>query len=319
MNHWQRFMSKQDCDKVRHFLTLTDYSREELEELLDISAALKKVYQEGGSDRCLAGKAMVLLFEKPSSRTRISFEVAMGQLGGTTIHIGQEDIGGLGQREPIGDLTRVLNGYVDVIVARTFRHESVEELARYGRVPVINALTDFVHPCQVMADMLTLREQFGRLGGLKLAYVGDGNNMARSLAVGCSRLGVSFSLATPAKYALDEEFLKGLSANGSGELRWSVDPVEAVRGADVVYTDTWVSMGQEDQKEQRLGEFEGFQVNEQLLSAAGSGTKVMHCLPAHRGLEITDEVMESERSIIFEQSENRLHFQRGLLKYLVCG
>ena len=306
-------MASQENNQVRHFLTLTDYRRAELEELLDISAALKKVYKSGGSDLCLAGKTMVMLFEKPSSRTRISFEVAMAQLGGTAIHTRKEDIGLLGEREPIADLTRVLNGYVDVIVARTFQHKSVEELARYGRVPVINALTDFAHPCQVMADMLTMRERFGQLDGLKLAYVGDGNNMARSLAVGCCKLGVSFSIATPAGYALDEAFLKELDGNIQG----TVDPVEAVRGADVVYTDTWVSMGQEDEKEQRVGDFEGFQVNEQLLSYAKEGVKVMHCLPAYRGLEITDEVMESDRSIVFEQAENRLHFQRGLLKYLV--
>jgi ornithine carbamoyltransferase len=305
---------------VKHFLEIEHYPADELTLLLDRSAELKQVYKNGGSDNCLTGKTMVMLFEKPSSRTRISFQVGMTQLGGSAVYVRPEDIGGLGQREPISDLTRVLNGYVDVIVARTFAHESVLELARYATVPVINALTNLAHPCQAMADMLTMREQFGSLAGKKLAYVGDGNNMARSLGMACMRLGVNFAIASPPKYALPQEFLERLARQAkSGQLWAGVDVREAVRNADIVYTDTWTSMGQEAEKEQRMKDFAGYQIDGKVMAGAGINAKVMHCLPAYRGLEITDEVLESEQSIVFQQAENRLHFQRALLKYLVVG
>ncbi len=303
---------------IKHFLELADYSSAELRELLDMAAAQKKLYKEGGRDLCLSGKTMVMLFEKPSSRTRVSFEVGMTQLGGSAVYLRPEDIGGLGQREPISDLTRVLNGYVDLIVARTFEHSSVIELAHYAKMPVINALTEKCHPCQAMADMLTIREHFGRLEGLKLAFIGDGNNMAYSLAAACMRLGLAFSIAAPAAYALPKESVEFLKKLGDGSnLITTQSPAEAAQDADIVYTDTWTSMGQEEEKHQRMANFKGYQINDELLKVAAAGAKVMHCLPAYRGLEITNEVMEGPQSIVFDQAENRLHFQRFLMKYLL--
>ena len=228
MRRWARYL-KGVAEMMRHFLKLSDYSASELETLLDLSAELKQLYRGGGRDVCLAGKTMAMLFEKPSSRTRISFEVAVAQLGGTSIYIKPEDIGGLGKREPISDLGRVLKGYVDVIVARTFAHESVVELAKHAQKPVVNALTDRAHPCQAMADMLTIREHLGSLAGVKLAYVGDGNNVARSLAVACIRLGLHFSVASPAGYALPDDFVAGLAdQEGTGTVACHREPGAAV-------------------------------------------------------------------------------------------
>lgn len=304
---------------VKHFLSIEDYTTEELQQLLELTVELKKLYKGGGNDNCLAGKCMVVLFEKPSSRTRISFQVAFAQLGGTGIYIRPEDIGGLGKREPIKDLMRVLNGYVDVIVARTFDHQSVVESARYAEVPVVNALTDRAHPCQAMADMITIQEHLGRLEGVKLAYIGDGNNVANSLAWACSRLGLNFVIAAPEGYNFGQEYQEKLQSHfKQGQLMITSDPYEAVQGAEVIYTDTWTSMGQEEEKEKRVKDFAGYQVDRKLVEAAKPGAKIMHCLPAYRGLEITDEVIESKASIVFEQAENRLHFQRALLKYLLC-
>jgi ornithine carbamoyltransferase len=302
---------------VKHFIEIEHYSIEELLLLLAMAAELKNLYRSGGRDTPLAGKTMAMVFEKPSSRTRISFQVGMAQLGGTAIYLRPEDIGGLGKREPISDLTRVLNGYVDVIVARTFQHESVLELAQYATVPVINALTDRAHPCQAMADLLTIREHFGKLENVKLAYIGDGNNVARSLAFAGKKLGLNFVTASPKGYELNGDIMEKLQDLGPGTVTCVQDPQEAVRQADVIYTDTWTSMGQEEEKEKRIHQFQGYQVNMDLVQATGRDTKVMHCLPAYRGLEITDDVIESPQSIVFEQAENRLHFQRALLKFLV--
>ncbi len=305
---------------AKHFLKVEDFGADELHLLLDESAGLKEVYRQGHHETCLTGKTAVLLFEKPSSRTRISFQVGMTQLGGSSVYIRPEDIGGLGQREPIADLTRVLNGYVDVIVARTFAHEAVTELAKYATVPVINALTDLAHPCQAMADMLTIREHCGTLEGCHLAYIGDANNVARSLAVASAALGVRFSIASPEGYAFEETFIARMQSKaGAGAVKAVTDPREAVEGADIVYTDTWTSMGQEAEKQRRIEAFSGYQVDSKLMSAAKAGAKVMHCLPAYRGLEVSDEVLESSQSIVFDQAENRLHFQRALLKYLCCS
>ncbi|MBN1765924.1 MAG: ornithine carbamoyltransferase [Sedimentisphaerales bacterium] len=303
---------------VKHFLSIKDFSSEELGALLALSEQLKQMYRNGERDLCMAGKTMVLLFEKPSSRTRISFQVTAAQLDGSAIYIRPEDIGGLGQREPIRDLARVLNGYVDIIVARTFSHETVEELANYATIPVINALTDWSHPCQAMADMLTIKEHFGKLKGLKLAFIGDGNNVAQSLAMACAKLDLIFTIATPAGYALSQDFMEKISSVvGEDQFQILTDPFQAVQDADIIYTDTWTSMGQEQEKQQRMKDFQGYQVNMDLLKAAGANAKVMHCLPAYRGLEITDEVIESPQNIIFDQAENRLHFQRALVKYLL--
>jgi ornithine carbamoyltransferase len=258
-----------------------------------------------------------MLFEKPSLRTRMSFQVAMSNLGGTAIYVKPEDIGGIGKREPIKDIARVLSRYVHGIMARTFEHSTVTELAKYATVPVINALTDFSHPCQAMADVLTVREHCEDVEGKKIAFIGDGNNVARSLAFACAKLGMKMVVASPAGYELDAETIEKANQLSADCVRQTNDPGTAVLDADIIYTDTWVSMGQEDEKQKRQADFAGFQVNAELVKSAPENVKIMHCLPAYRGLEITDEVVESPNSIIFEQSENRLHFQRALLKKLL--
>ncbi len=302
---------------MKNFLSINECSAEQLKELLDGSRELKKLYKGGGRDLCLCGKVLAMLFEKPSLRTRMSFQVAMTDLGGNAIYVKPEDIGGIGKREPVKDMARVLSRYVDGIMARTFEHSTVTELAKFATVPVINALTDWSHPCQAMADVLTISEHCERLKGVKIAFVGDGNNVARSLAFACAKLGMKMVIATPAGYELDAETIKTANQVSAGSVSQTNDPAQAVAGADIIYTDTWVSMGQEDEKKKRLEDFSGFQVNAELLKSASADVKIMHCLPANRGYEITDEVAESANSIIFEQSENRLHFQRALLKKLV--
>jgi len=302
---------------MQHFLSINQHSSDQLHELLDLSAELKTLYKTGGRDLCLAGKTLAMLFEKTSLRTRVSFHVAMVDLGGDAIYLKPEDIGIIGKREPAKDMARVFSRYVHGIMARTFAHETIVELARFATVPVINALSDWSHPCQAMADMLTIREHCGPLAGLKLAFVGDGNNVARSLAFACAKFGMKFVCAAPAGYQLDAATINEANAIARGCAVQTTDPAAAVKDAHIIYTDTWVSMGQEDEKEKRIRDFQGFQVNAQLLKAAPAHAKIMHCLPAYRGLEITDEVAESRNSIIFDQAENRLHFQRALLKKLL--
>jgi ornithine carbamoyltransferase len=242
----------------------------------------------------------------------------MADLGGNTIYVKPEDIGGVGKREPVKDMARVLSRYVHGIMARTFEHDTITELADFAEVLVINALTDFSHPCQAMADVLTIIEHCGELGGLKIAYVGDGNNVARSLAFACAKLGMKLAVAAPAGYELDADSIAKANAIAADTIAQTNDPAEAVADADIVYTDTWVSMGQENEKKQRVADFKAFQVNADLMKIAPAKAKVMHCLPAYRGFEITDEVAESENSVIFDQAENRLHFQRALLKKLLA-
>ena len=303
---------------MKHFIGIQECSTEQLQELLGISEQLKKLYASGGKDLCLGGKVLAMLFEKPSLRTRMSFHVAMTSLGGDAINVKPDDIGGvIGQREPIKDMARVLSRYVNGIMVRTFEHNTVIELARYSSVPVINALTDWLHPCQAMADLLTIEEHIGRLEGVKIAFIGDGNNVARSLAFACAKFNMKLVVASPAGYELDGESIGQANAISPGCVVQIRNPREAVCGADVVYTDTWVSMGQENEKQKRIGEFAGFQVSAELLKSAPAHAKVMHCLPAYRDYEITDEVVESANSIIFDQAENRLHFQRALLKKLM--
>ncbi len=302
---------------MKDFLSIMDCPAEFLEELLRLSADLKKLYKTGGRDTCLSGKTLAMLFEKPSLRTRISFEVAMTDLGGHAIYVKPEDIGGIGKREPVKDIARVLSRYVSGIMARTFEHSTVTELARYATVPVINALTDWSHPCQAMADVLTIQEHCGRIKGVKIAFVGDGNNVARSLAYACAKLGMKMAVASPAGYELDAETIQKASRIAAGCVQQSNDPRQAVRDADIIYTDTWVSMGQEREKQKRQADFAGFTVNTELVNASPAHVKIMHCLPAYRGFEITDEVAESPNSIMFDQAENRLHFQRALLKKLM--
>ena len=302
---------------MKNFLSISDCSSEHLKELLKLSAQLKRLYKSGSRDLCLSGKVLAMLFEKPSLRTRISFHVAMTDLGGSAIYVKPEDIGGIGKREPVKDIARVLSRYVDGIMARTFEHGTVTELAAYATVPVINALTDWSHPCQAMADVLTIQEHCERIEGVKIAFIGDGNNVARSLAFACAKLDMKMVVASPNGYELDDETIHAANQASAGSVLQISDPVRAVADADIIYTDTWVSMGQEEEKQKRREDFAGFQVDTELVKAAPDDVKVMHCLPAYRGYEITDEVTESPNSIMFDQAENRLHFQRALLKKLM--
>ncbi|MCJ7674168.1 MAG: ornithine carbamoyltransferase [Sedimentisphaerales bacterium] len=303
---------------MKDFISINDFSPEQLKELLAESSQLKRLYKSGGRDLCLTGKTLAMLFEKPSLRTRISFEVAMTDLGGNAIYIRPEDIGGIRKQEPIKDIARVLSRYVDGIVLRTFEHSAVTELAAFAAAPVINALTDWSHPCQAMADALTISEHCGRIEGVKIAFIGDGNNVARSLAFASAKLGIKMVIASPARYELDADTINKANQVSAGSVQQINDPAAAVRDAEVIYTDTWVSMGQEKEKQKRIADFAGFQVNSELLKSAPPDAKIMHCLPAYRGFEITDEAAESANSIIFDQAENRLHFQRALLKKLMA-
>jgi ornithine carbamoyltransferase len=302
---------------MNDFISIKTCSSDELSELLTLSSNLKKIYKSGGRDICLAGKSLAMVFEKSSLRTRISFQVAMTDLGGNAIYLKPSDIGIIGKREPAKDMARVFSRYVDGIMARTFSHDVIIELAKYADVPVINALSDWSHPCQAMADLLTIQEHRGALKGQKIAYIGDGNNVVRSLAFACAKFGMKLAIGSPANYELDEESISSANDICADTVVQLSNAEEAVKDATAVYTDTWVSMGQEDEKQQRIADFEGFQVNSELMSKAPPEALVLHCLPAYRGLEITDEVTESKNSVIFDQAENRLHFQRALLKHLM--
>ncbi len=302
---------------MKDFLSINDCPTEFLKELLRISIRLKRLYKYGSQESPLAGKTLAMLFEKPSLRTRISFQVAMTDLGGHVIYVKPEDIGGIGKREPVKDIARVLSRYVDGIMARTFEHSTVTKLAKYATVPVINALTDWSHPCQAMADVLTIEEHFKDIKNLKIAFIGDGNNVARSLAYACAKFGMKLTVASPSGYELDMESIGQANHISPDCVKQIGDPVSAVQDANVIYTDTWTSMGQESEKQKRIEDFKGYQVDANLVKAAPKGVKIMHCLPAYRGLEISDEVTESPNSIIFDQAENRLHFQRALLKKLM--
>jgi ornithine carbamoyltransferase len=303
---------------MTHFISIADCTVSELEHLLDVAAKLKKQLRSTGrNDPILAGKTLAMIFEKPSLRTHASFSVAMTQLGGAGMIFRSDEVG-LERREPAKDVARVLSSMCDGIMARVFEHEKILNLAKWATVPVINGLTDYNHPCQAMTDLMTMREKLGDLKGRTLAYVGDGNNMARSLSIACGKLGVRFVLASPAGYELPSDDIDRIMAgNPQMEFQTTNVPADAVREADVIYTDTWVSMGQEAEKERRTRDFAGFAVNEALLTAAPKHVIVMHCLPAYRGLEISDAVMEGPQSVIFDQAENRLHFQKGLLAVLL--
>lgn len=306
--------------KGRDLLTLGDLTPAELSALLEHAAEMKAERRHGHLARgSLAGKSVALIFFKPSTRTRVSLEVAVTELGGSPLYLHAGDLQ-LGRGESIADTARVLSRYVHGIVVRTFAQEEIEELARYAGVPVVNGLTDRYHPLQVLADLLALRERFGSLRGLRLAYVGDGNNMAHSLMIGGALAGMEVRVATPERYPVDPEVARSAEAiarETGGAVSVGHDPEAAVRGVLGVYTDTWVSMGQEAEREERLAAFAGFQVNEALLEKADPDAVVMHCLPAHKGEEITEALFESERSIVFEQAENRLHVQKALLDALL--
>jgi ornithine carbamoyltransferase len=305
---------------MKHFISISETPIAELRHCLDVALALKaQLKTTGRNDPLLAGKTLAMIFEKPSLRTRVSFAVAMTQLGGNGLLLRDEEVG-LGKRESVADVARVLSGMCNGIMARTFEHEKVTGLAKWATVPVISGLTDYSHPCQAMADLMTLEEHFGALKGRTLAYVGDGNNVARSLSVACGKFGLRFVLASPTAYALPKEDLdRIMSQVPNMDLEVTDDPQQAVKEADAIYTDTWVSMGQEAEKAQRLKDFAGYAIDEKLLAAAPKHAVVMHCLPAYRGLEISAEVMEGPQSLIFPQAENRLHFQKGLLAVLMGG
>ncbi len=297
---------------MRHLLTLFDWSTDTIHDVYARSAALKEAFGRGERLERHPRRVCALLFEKPSLRTRVSFEAAMTHLGGSTLYLGNDV--GWGQRESIADFAAVLGNYVDVVVCRAFAHERVELLAQHSAAPVINGLTDSFHPCQALADLFTLHEHFGSLEGVTLAYVGDANNVARSLAICCARLSVRFRLAAPKPYQFDEPFLERLrEIFPEWRLEQTEDPYVAVSEAHAVYTDVWASMGQEDEREMRRRAFQPYQVNQSLMEAAPPHAVFMHCLPAHRGEEVTDEVIDGARSIVLVQAENRMHVQKGIL------
>ncbi len=301
---------------MRHLLTLLELSPEEFRRIFALTKELKDKFQEGIREPVLPGRVQALLFEKPSLRTRVSFEAAMAHLGGTTLFLGQDV--GWQKREAAADFAQVLSQYVDVVICRASNHARVEELARYCTCPVINGLTDQAHPCQALADLYTLDEIHGPLEGKRLAYVGDANNVARSLAVACGKLGVEFAIASPPKYQFDRAFLEMLTgAAPDVRVLQTVDPREAVAGAIGVYTDVWTSMGQEAEADARRKAFAGFQVNSTLMEQAPEGAVFLHCLPARRGEEVTDEVIDGHYSAVLVQAANRMHVQKGLLAWLL--
>ncbi len=306
---------------MRHFIALPDYSSAELLSMLELALQLKKERFEGGNKPLFAGKVLAMVFQKPSLRTRVSFDMAMRHLGGDALYLSPAEIG-LGKRESIADVSRVLSGYVDAVMARVFEHEHILELAKYSSVPVINGLSDFNHPCQAMADMLTILESFNKLKDLRMTFIGDGNNVAVSLAFACAKLGMHFTIASPEGYDLPQAVIKeadDLAAATGFTIQQTRDPIAAVKGADVIYTDTWTSMGQEDEAQKRREIFAPYQVNERVVGLATKDVIVMHCLPAHRGEEITDDVADGPHSVLFQQAENRLHAQKAILVKLLSS
>ena len=296
---------------MKHLLKLMDLSSKEIIDILNLADQLKYEKKNGIEHHILKGKTLGMIFQKSSTRTRVSFEVGMYDLGGSALFLSSNDLQ-IGRGEPIEDTARVLSGYLDAIMIRTYAQAEVEALAEYGKIPVINGLTDYCHPCQVLADLMTIREQKGMLEGLKLVYVGDGNNMANSLIVGGIKMGMKVSTACPEGYTPDPEIMKWAKENG--DYTCTPDVYEAVKDADVVYTDVWASMGQESEAAQRRLVFEGkYQVNADVMSVANPNAMVLHCLPAHRGEEITADVLEAHASEIFAEAENRLHAQKAVL------
>ncbi len=297
----------------RDFLDLAEWTSVDLQRLLRLAVELKSEWRDGGNRQLLAGLTLGMIFQKASLRTRVSFEVGMNHLGGHAIMLGEEEVG-LGKRESVADVARVLSGMVQGIMARVYDHQDVVDLAAWASVPVINGLSDDRHPCQALSDMLTISEHFGRTEGLRLCYLGDGNNIAASLALACAHFGLDFTISSPEGYALDEEVLADAAKiNPRTDICLQSDPDHAVAGADILYTDTWVSMGQEEEAAERRQVFRPWQLNAALLARAPSQAVVMHDLPAYRGKEITDEVADSERSLIFPQAANRLHAQKAIL------
>ena len=295
---------------MKHLLKLADLSKEEILTVLNLADQLKYERKNGVAGEYLKGKKLGMIFQKSSTRTRVSFEVGMYELGGYALFLSNRDLQ-IGRGEPVEDTARVLSRYLDGIMIRTFEQKEVEDLAQYGSIPIINGLTDYAHPCQVLADLMTIRECKGSFRGLKLCFVGDGNNMANSLMVGCIKTGMKFSIACPKGYEPDAALMTWAKENGDFTI--TEDVSEAMRDADVVYTDVWASMGQEEEKEKRINAFKGFQINADNMRAAKNDAMVQHCLPAHRGEEITADVFEAHADEIFEEAENRLHAQKAVL------
>jgi len=299
----------------KDFLAISDFSSGEIFALIKSAVKMKTEYFNGGNKPILANKVLAIVFNKPSLRTRVSFDMAMRHLGGDALFISPAEIG-LGKRESIADVARVLSGYVSAIMARVFEHNHVVELARWADIPVINGLSDYNHPCQALADALTIYEHFGTFENLKVSFIGDGNNVAVSLMNICLKLGMNFCLSTPKGYGIDKESLQAghsLASQNGLSLENYEDPAKGVENADVVYTDTWTSMGQEEEAAKRMEIFPPYQVNESLLAHAKNTAVVMHCLPAHRGYEITDRIADGPQSLLFPQAHNRLHAQKAIL------
>jgi ornithine carbamoyltransferase len=309
----------QEDEKMRNFLDIADHSPEELQDLLDLAVTLKKEHKSGGNVHQFAGKSLAMVFQKPSLRTRVSFEMAMNHMGGHALYLSPFEIG-LGKREAIADIARVLSGYVDIVMARVFDHNHITELAEWSDVPIINGLSDYNHPCQAMADALTIQEEFGSLKDLTISYVGDGNNVSVSLMMIATKLGANFNMANPPGFDMSEDAIdraRNFASQSDCHIQLFHDPHLAVNNADVIYTDTWTSMGQEEEAAERRKVFPPFQVNSELLTSAKPETIVLHCLPAHRGEEITDEIADGKHSRLFPQAENRLHAQKAILARLL--
>jgi ornithine carbamoyltransferase len=305
--------------KMKDFIAISDFSGQEIRDMLDLAVRLKEELNHGGNVPILKGKVLAMIFQKPSLRTRVSFDMAMRQLGGDALYLSPDEIG-LGKRESIADIARVMSGYVDALMARVFEHQHVVELAQWATIPVINGLSDYNHPCQVMADALTIQEKFGHLEGLNIAFVGDGNNVAVSLLQICAKLGANFTIASPEGYDLNPvaiELARSFALESGSHITLLRDPHQAVKEAHVIYTDTWTSMGQEQETKKREAVFPPYQVNRELVAEAKEDVIVMHCLPAHRGQEITDEVADGQHSVLFPQAHNRLHAQKAILVRLL--
>ncbi|MBQ8513771.1 MAG: ornithine carbamoyltransferase [Ruminococcus sp.] len=300
---------------MKHLLKMLDLSTEEIIEILDLADQLKYELKHGIPHPHLQGKTLGMIFQKASTRTRVSFETGMYQLGGQPLFLSANDLQ-IGRGEPVQDTARVLSRYLDGIMIRTFAQKEVEDLAEYGSIPIINGLTDFCHPCQVLADLMTIREFKSTFDGLKVCYIGDGNNMANSLIVGCLKVGMSFSIACPDDYQPDAQVLEFVKAYGD-KFQMTNDPMEAAKDADVLITDVWASMGQEGEAEKRRIAFAGYQINDELMSVANKDAMVLHCLPAHREEEITNKVFEAHANEIFEEAENRLHAQKAVMVKLM--
>src|ERR671924_687426 len=301
--------------KGRHFTRVADWSRDELESVLDLADELKRLQARREEHHLLPGRALGMIFQKPSTRTRVSFEVGIAQLGGVGLYLSAGDLQ-LGRGETLRDTATVLSRYLDGLMIRTFAQSDVEELAAHASIPVINGLTDSSHPCQALADVLTIRERFGRVEGVRVVYLGDGNNVCASLMIACAKLGAYFVASTPTGSRPDERVVE-VAREAGGNVGLTDDPREAVRGADVLYTDVWTSMGQDEERERRLRDFAGYGIDTELVRLAGDEAIVLHCLPAHYGEEITEEVLYGPQSAVWDQAENRLHAQKALMALVI--